>query len=150
MTQTVSQPEQVRQELALFRACYRVEHKGTVGAPVLTLHLLVDTQSKHVSGFGRITQATFPPLTLQTQLNGEFRKISMSNLDLIIVTANGHSSVAGPGPIVPPNFELLMALSSDWKTGTAEYKYRIDPQDPHSHWYIIQDAEAISIPCDAS
>jgi hypothetical protein len=152
MTQTMRQPAQVRQELALFRACYRLEHKGIAGAPVLSLQLLVDSQSKHVSGFCRITQAMNPPLELTTQLNGEFREISIQNLHLIIVTASGHSPVhmppvGGVGPVIPPDLQLLMALNDDWKSGTAEYEYRINPEDPH--WQIVRDAEVISTPCDA-
>ncbi len=148
MTQVMRPPEQVRQELVLFRTCYRIEHKGLFGAPVLNLQLLVDTQSKHVNGFGRITQAVNPPLEFTTQLSGVFRELSVQNFHLTIVTASGHPLVPSPVGIIPPNFQLLMALSDDWKSGTAEYEYKINPEDPHGHWQIVRDVEVISISCD--
>ena len=121
MTQMLRQPEQVRQELELFRTCYRIEHKGIMGAPVLSLQFLIDPRSKHVTGFGRITQPVHPPLEFITRLNGEFRELSVQNLHLIIVTASGYSP-APVGSISPNlhNLQLLMALSDDWKSGTAE------------------------------
>jgi len=115
-----------------------------MGAPELSLQLLVDPQSKHMTGFGHITQPVHPPLEFTTQLEGEFRELSVQNLHLIIVTSSGYSPA--PAGITLPNLQLLMALSDDWKSGTAEYEYKTHPED--SHWQIIRDVEVISIPCE--
>lgn len=151
MTQAIRQQE--AQELIVFRACYRVEHPGVVGAPMLMLQLLIDPLSKRVSGFGRLTQIMYPPLELTTQLNGEFRNIPIPNMQLTIVTATGHPPTHLPpigevGPISLPNFQLLMVLPEGWqKPGIADYEYRLHPEDPH--WQVVRNAEAAPIPCDA-
>jgi hypothetical protein len=42
----------------------------------------------------------------------------------------------GIGPVIPPNAELRMVLSEDWRSGTANYKY----QDSNGNWHQIADA----------
>jgi hypothetical protein len=148
MTQTMRPSTQTKPEeelLLIIPRCYRVVPPNMIGSPVLTLQFSVNSQSKHLSGFGHITQATNAPLNLSTQLSGDFKEISYQNLHLFIVEAIGYQ----PSSLLPslPNFKLLMVLSDDWKTGTAEYEYNANPADPHSVWHVVRDVEATSIQC---
>jgi hypothetical protein len=148
MTQTMrpSTPTKPEEEaLLVIPKCYRVVQTGMIGSPVLTLQFSVNPLSKRLSGFGRITQTTNPPLHLDTQVSGDYKEIHFQNLNLIVVEAIGFAP--SPMPALHPNFKLLMVLSEDWKTGTAEYEYNVTPADPHSVWHVIRDVEATSIPC---
>lgn len=142
MTQAAEQPVEVNHDGALFLACYRVADGG-VGGLVLTLHLTVDTSTKRITGFGYVTQTTNPPLRLPTELRGRYSELALQGHRLIIVTATGypHDSTG----FILPNLQLSMALE-DWKSGTAEYEYRINVQDPQ--WQVLKDIPAISISCD--
>jgi hypothetical protein len=145
MTQTMRQPTPTQAEeapLPIVRRCYRIE-QHVVGSPILTLDLYVHEPGRQVNGFCRITQATNPPLNLFIQLKGGFRVISYQGLKLTIVETTGNEDHL---PRLP-NFKLLLVLSDDWKTGTAEYEYNSNPADPHSRWQTIRDVEANAIPC---
>jgi hypothetical protein len=59
----------------------------------------------------------------------------------ILVTTTGYPTIKWPqgggiGPVIPPNVELRMVLSEDWKSGTANYKY----QDSSGIWHEVSDA----------
>jgi hypothetical protein len=106
------------------------------GAPLFKVNFSVFTPGETVNGIGHITQATNPPLDIATNLSGQYTYMCvMPERCHILVTATGHPIIKWPqgggiGPVIPPNVELRMVLSEDWKSGTANYKY----QDSSGKW----------------
>lgn len=49
-----------------------------LGAPVLTLDLLVDTVNKKVSGVASIFQSTYPPLNFRARVWGEYSEAKLT------------------------------------------------------------------------
>lgn len=128
-----NQPGQV----GLFPVSYEIGG-NMPGAPLFRVNLVVFTPAKTVHGAGHISQATNPPLSVNTILSGQYTYMTvMPNNSHILVTATGHPVALGPGtPVLPPNVQLRMVLSSDWKSGTANYEY----QDSNHHWHTIDNA----------
>ena len=119
------------QKTGLFLANYQIG-ESIPGGIIFQTHFVVDAVNKTVSGYGSITQATNPPLDIKTELKGDYTYMTvMPNQSHILITAQGYPNFqfpkgAGIGPVILPNVELRMVLSSDWKTGTASYKYYIN------------------------
>ena len=89
---------------------------------------MVNTPQELVNGIGHITQATNPPLNLNTQLQGTYTYMATMSSVNILVVLTGYPVAnlppnGGVGPVLMPNVQLRMVLSQDWKTGTANYKY---------------------------
>ena len=124
----------------LFIVCYTIETART-SAPVFNLNLTVNPPKGTVHGLGKIIQSTNPPLDLTTRLDGSFTYMTvMPNNTHILVVATGYPVIhwhpySGVSTVIPPNAELRMFLSRDWKSGTANYKY-IDNQ---GDWHSISD-----------
>jgi hypothetical protein len=112
------------------------------GAPLFKVNLSVFTPGETVHGIGHITQATNPPLDVATKLSGQYTYMCvMPESCHILVTATGYPVIKWPqgggvGPVIPPNVELRLVLSEDWKSGTANYKYR----DGSGNWDEITNA----------
>jgi len=110
------------------------------GAPHLNLHLAVNTVDEAVTGQGQVTQAVNPPVDVRTNVQGDFTYMTvMPNNTHILVTLTGTQAIQWPstggiGPVLPPNFSLRMVLASDWKSGTANYKYQVG-----NTWHEVKD-----------
>ena len=136
------------EKTGLFLACYRIETPG-IGGPVLSLNLTVNTPAETVHGVGKITQTTNPPLDIATKLDGSFTYMTvMPDITHILVTASGYPIIHWPpyggiGPVILPNVELRMVLDKDWKSGTANYKYRYNDDE----WKSIKDAKVQLVNC---
>ena len=132
----------------LFLACYTIS-TSQFGAPLFSLNLMVNAPEETIHGLGKISQTTNPPLELTTKLDGNFTYMTvMPNNTHILVTATGHPilnwpSHGGVGPVIPPNAELRMVLSQDWKSGTANYKYI----DNEGNWHSVNDAAVTIASC---
>ena len=117
--------------IGLFPISYEIG-TGLPGAPLFTLHLVVNTPARTVNGAGLITQTTNPPLNEATVLHGDFTHITvMPKNTHILVTATGHAPIRWPahggiGPVLLPNVHLRMLLANDWKTGTANYEFIVN------------------------
>jgi len=146
----INQPQQnanpaSKSQAGLFLAQYLISTPSApYGSPVFSLFLTVCTPSGTVTGAGNITQTTNPPLNLGTKLEGSFTYMTvMPKQTSILVTAQGYPAVnwsphAGIGPVLQPNVELRMVLGSDWKSGTANYKYLTS----QGQWNCINNAQA--------
>ncbi|NES99162.1 MAG: DUF1842 domain-containing protein [Sphaerospermopsis sp. SIO1G1] len=137
------------QKYGVFLACYEIS-TSLLGAPTLTLNLLVNAPAETVHGIGNITQAINPPLDIKTKLDGSFTYMTvMPDNTHILVTASGYPIinwppyVPGPGPVILPNVELRMVLNEDWKSGTANYKYL----DDQGKWQTVNNAVVKSVKC---
>ncbi|MEW6734634.1 MAG: DUF1842 domain-containing protein [Acidobacteriota bacterium] len=136
------------QKTGLFVVSYDI---GTdlIGAPLFKLHLSVYTPNKTVTGTGRITQTTNPPLDIATRVQGEYTYMTvMPNKSHILVTAVGYPIInwpahAGIGPVIPPNVELRMVLEDNWSSGRAMYRYLVD-----GSWHEVTDAPVKSVPIE--
>ena len=143
-SETAAQAEKT----GLFLACFEIGGEMP-GAPLFAVHLSVYTPGEKVSGFGRITQTTSPPLDLATKLNGDYTYMTvMPNESHILVVATGYPPIDWPpngglGPVIPPNLQLRMVLTADWKSGTANYKYSAGD----GTWQSVTDAPVRAVPC---
>ncbi|ROM94449.1 DUF1842 domain-containing protein [Pseudomonas brassicacearum] len=112
-----------------------------LGAPVLTLELLVDTVNKKVSGIASIFQSTYPPVNFRAQVWGEYSeaKLTADAENHIILTLDG--SPSGPNSQIAQTFDLRGILGADWASGFADYKYY--DQD---HWTPVRHAAVSQAP----
>ena len=133
----------------LFIVCYEIG-RDKLGAPLFRASFTVDTPSETLNGLGHITQAINPPLNISTKLDGSYTYMTvMPKLVHILVTASGYPLIDWPshggiGPVILPNVELRMVLNQDWKSGTANYRYR----DGEGNWRSIKDAPVQFIACN--
>ena len=118
------------------------------GAPLFKINFSVYTPGETVSGIGHIIQTTNPPIDIGTNLHGQYTYMCvMPKTCHILITATGYPIIKWPqgggiGPVIPPNTELRMVVSEDWKSGTANYKYI----DSKGNWNEITDAPVKMVP----
>jgi len=139
------------ERVGFFIACYDIGG-NLLGAPLLNVHLGVNTPAKTVTGLGHITKASIhPPLKMTTHLDGSYTYMTVMPRNVhILVTATGYPPIhwppyGGVGPVISPNVDLQMVLKENWKSGTANYKYA----DHNGNWHNIKNAPVKSIPCNA-
>ena len=114
------------------------------GAPLFTINFSVYTPEESLGGVGHITQATNPPLNIGTMLHGQYSYMCvMPKSCHILITATGYPIIKWPqgggvGPVIPPNVELRMVVTDDWKTGTADYRYL----DSAGAWHEVKGVPA--------
>jgi hypothetical protein len=94
-----------------------------LGAPVLTLDLLVDTVKKKVSGVASLFQSTHPPVHFRARVWGEYSeaKLIPTAESHIILTLDG--SPSGPLSQIAQTFHLKGILGADWVSGFVDYRY---------------------------
>ena len=127
--------------IGLFHACYLITTPG-LGGPTFNLNLVANTPDNTVHGFGQISAPVSPPVNITTKFHGEYFAFRLFNDTSILVLATGYpiikwSPILGIGPVIPPNMELKMMLTGDWKSGTANYKYT----DNSGNWREVKEAK---------
>jgi hypothetical protein len=89
------------------------------------------------------------PLMFQTTETGGFDPWSPLRLLVgLVVVATGYPPVDWPpngglGPVIPPNVQLRMVLTADWKSGSANCKYSAGD----GTWRSVSDAPVRAVPC---
>jgi hypothetical protein len=125
--------EQVKNPVGLFHVKYDIVNsiagKPLLGAPQLTLDILVDTVNKSVVGGSTVYQATpnFEPII--SQISGEWSYMCTMDSCNILVVADGvapSTIIVGGHPEMHKNLKLRMSLSEDWQTGYANFSYLQD------------------------
>ena len=135
-------------QTGLFPVCYQIGG-DMPGAPLFKVSLTVYTPGKSVNGYGVITQATNPPLKVESKLSGDFTYMTVMPKNVhILVVLTGYpilhwSHHAGIGPVIGPNVNLRMVLTEDWKSGTANYQYL----DANGNWVNIENAPVKIVDC---
>ncbi|MGA3891930.1 DUF1842 domain-containing protein [Ralstonia nicotianae] len=121
-------------QTGLFPVTYVVATPA-IGAPVLTLSLLVNTPAKKVSGIAKITQSTNPPLVFHADVWGTFSQLRVEEgaEASIILTLDGNPS--GQTSMIAETFHLHGILSSNWQTGQASYRY-----EEGGRWHAVEHA----------
>jgi len=94
-----------------------------IGAPRLTLSLLVNTPAKKASGVARITQTTNPPLDFHADVWGHFSYVRLEDgaEPSIILALQGNPS--GPTSTLADTFYFHGILAGGWQSGHASYRY---------------------------
>lgn len=134
-------------QAGLFLVTYDIG-TGMAGAPSFKVTMTVYTPEDTVSGGGNITQATNPPVNVNTQFSGQYTYMTvMPNQSKILVNATGYPVAHCPpqmgiGPVMMPNLQLQMVLSEDWQSGTANYKYC---NDASGNWTEVKNAPVKAI-----
>ena len=125
----------------LFIACYEIGG-DKAGAPSFKVNLSVYTPEKTVSGIGVIEQAVNPPLHITSKLHGTYTYMCVMPKNCQIqIRATGNpvikwSQINGIGPVLQANVELIMVLTEDWKSGSANYSY----SDKNGNLHEIENA----------
>jgi len=106
-----------------------------LGAPVLTLDLLVNTVKKKVSGVARVFKSTYPPVNFFADVWGDYSQLHLnpSTEGHIVLTLSGNPS--GPTSQIAETFHLQGILGIDWASGFASYKYCYQ-----GNWQDVQHA----------
>ncbi len=126
------------QEVGLFPVKYRIA-TPRIGSPILTLQLLISTPNQKITGHGHATQATNPPLTINSNMVGSYHYLVFGADVKITASLTGYPDAplgSGLAPILLPDLEVNLVLAQDWKSGTASYRYR----DVQGKWHFIEDA----------
>lgn len=112
-----------------------------LGAPVLTLDLLVDTVKKKVSGIASLFQSTYPPLNFRARVWGEYSetKLIETTESHIILTLDG--SPSGPLSQIAQTFHLKGILGADWVSGFVDYRY-----NEQGAWHVVKHAAVSQAP----
>lgn len=94
-----------------------------LGAPALTLDLLVNTVNHRVSGTARITQATNPQLLVHADVWGEFAALPFGPGGATQITLRLDGNPSGPTSELAQTFHLRGLLQEDWSQGNASYRF---------------------------
>ena len=114
--------------VGLFPVCFEIG-KDMVGAPHLSLHLLVNAPEKSVSGYSLVKWAVSPPVKMKSNVTGDFTYMTvMPKNTHILVVLTGYPIIKWPphggvGPVILPNLHARIVLTEDWKTGTANFSF---------------------------
>jgi len=113
-----------------------------LGAPVLTLDLLVDTARKTVTGIASVFASTYPTVNFRAQVWGNYSeaKLTASVENHIVLTLEG-------GPSRPPSqiaetFHLKGILGADWASGFVDYNYVEHGQQHYVRHAAVSQAPA--------
>ncbi|MEJ6815738.1 MULTISPECIES: DUF1842 domain-containing protein [Pseudomonas] len=108
--------------IGLFHTRLNVSN-SMLGAPVLTLDLLVDTVHKKVSGIASVFQATWPTVNFRARVWGSYSEAKLTSKveNHIILTLDG--SPSGPLSQIAQTFHLKGILAGDWASGFVDYRY---------------------------
>lgn len=131
-----------------FPVCYEIGSKA-LEAPRFFVSLVVDPEHLRVIGQGVVIVPTTPPgNVIPAQLQGSYQFIVFGNQTRIALTATGFPPallpIQGILPLLFPNVELQMVVEGDWGSGSASYRYRVDPQSP---WIDVTDQTAQRVEC---
>ena len=128
--------------VGLFPVTYRIQSQAAgqplLGAPVLTVQLLVNTVDKSISGVGTTFQATHPPLNQISFIKGDWSYMATMKSVHILVVADGVSPspiLINGAPISSENLRLRLSLTEDWQAGFANFSYL-----NHGEWVEINGA----------
>ncbi|WP_192560645.1 DUF1842 domain-containing protein [Pseudomonas allokribbensis] len=109
-----------------------IASNSLLGAPVLTLDLVVDTVRKKVSGAASVFQSTWPPVNFHARVWGDYSeaRLTPSTENYIILTLDG--SPSGPLSQIAQTFSLKGILD-DWTSGFVDYRYNEGGQ-----WHYVR------------
>jgi hypothetical protein len=108
--------------VGLFPVNFRVATPA-IGAPVLTLALLVNTPGKRVSGVARIGQTTWPPVQFHADVWGTFSPLTFEPVSEGDIVLSLVGSPSGPTSGIAETFQFHGIVKGDWKSGAASYRY---------------------------
>ncbi|MBV4473282.1 DUF1842 domain-containing protein [Pseudomonas sp. B2M1-30] len=122
-----------------------IASNSLLGAPVLTLDLLVNTVSKKVSGVASIFQSTWPPLNFHARVWGDYSeaKLTPSVESHIILTLAG--SPSGPLSQIAQTFGLKGILDN-WTSGFVDYRYNEGGQWHQVRHVAVHQASTVEPP----
>lgn len=132
-----------------FIVCYEVSNKN-IGGANLRLTLMVDPETRKVTGFGVLSKSVEPPAELRTELTGIYRSLEVGPDGRWVtqVFATGQNPGAFPlnpfQPLIYQNFELWLTLDEKWGDGSAAFSYQASPDAP---WELVETLPARRIDC---
>ncbi|WP_047236230.1 DUF1842 domain-containing protein [Chromobacterium subtsugae] len=94
-----------------------------LGAPVLTLDLVVDTVSKKVAGAAQIFQSTNPPVQFHANVWGHYTQAKLDKATEHHIVLSLEGSPSSPNSMIAETFNLQGILEQDWTKGYASYRF---------------------------
>ncbi|WP_085585690.1 MULTISPECIES: DUF1842 domain-containing protein [unclassified Pseudomonas] len=104
-----------------------------LGAPVLTLDLVVNTVSKKVSGVASVFQSTWPPVNFHARVWGNYSQLKLAPSAEHHIILDLAGSPSGPLSQIAQTFHLKGLLGDDWASGFADYRYEYEGQ-----WNVVR------------
>ena len=114
--------------------------KRMPGAPIATFRLVFS--GSHVTGSGEVTQATNPPLRIETYVVGTFTEIVWGADAQLIIALTGHKypTVMPPDPV---NATCTIALDTEnVGKGPVKSVASLAYLDPNGSWKELRDQPA--------
>ncbi|MCE1114504.1 MULTISPECIES: DUF1842 domain-containing protein [Pseudomonas] len=108
--------------IGLFHTRLNVSN-GLLGAPVLTLDLLVNTVHKKVTGTARTFQATHPVQVFNANVWGSYSELPFTPAGSPSIILHLDGSPTGPLSQIAQTFHLQGLLDQGWNNGTASYRF---------------------------
>ncbi|WP_416424272.1 DUF1842 domain-containing protein [Pseudomonas sp. App30] len=97
--------------------------KPILGAPELTLDLVVNTVTRQVFGSARITQPTHPVREFHADLWGEFAELPFGPGGVNQLSLHLDGNPSGRTSELAETFHLQALLAGDWAQGNASYRF---------------------------
>lgn len=132
----------------LFHLCLEAG-TGAPGAQHMLMNLGVYTPQKTISGIGHLAQATNPPLGITVQLNGTYTYMCVMPKNCHIQILLTGTPIAdtqphgGPGQLPAPVISMVIVLTEDWKSGSANIKYL----NSAGVWVELENVPVKQVPC---
>lgn len=114
--------------IGLFHSRLNVSN-GLLGAPVLTLDLLVNTVHKKVTGTARTFQSTHPVQVFNANVWGSYSELPFAPVGSPSIILQLDGSPSGPLSQIAQTFHLQGLLDQGWNSGTASYRFY-----SNGHW----------------
>ncbi|MDZ3991752.1 DUF1842 domain-containing protein [Pseudomonas sp. Teo4] len=108
--------------IGLFHTRLNVSN-GLLGAPTLTLDLLVNTVTKKVSGRAQASQATYPVQVFNAHVWGDYSELQFTPAGAPSIVLSLDGSPSGPLSQIAQTFHLHGLVDAQWNNGTASYRY---------------------------
>lgn len=120
-----------------------IAHNSLLGAPVLTLDLLVDTVRKTVTGVASVFASTYPTVNFRARVWGNYSeaKLTASVENHIVLTLAG--SPSGPLSTIAQTFHLKGILGADWASGFVDYQYVDQGQEHYVRHAAVSQAPRV-------
>ncbi|HVK98295.1 MAG TPA: DUF1842 domain-containing protein [Dongiaceae bacterium] len=127
----------------LFLVCFNIGQSES-DYPRLTVNLNIHSTTGKISGFGWITQRTYPSVNVATRLEGFYQPLAViSNECLIDIEAIGYPVIdwlprSKLSAVLKPNLKLRLVVDERWQQGSARYQYRTGTFDNRNDWINVK------------
>ncbi|WP_248920200.1 DUF1842 domain-containing protein [Pseudomonas entomophila] len=128
--------------IGLFHTRLNVSN-GSLGAPNLTLDLIVNTVSKKVTGKATVIQTTHPVQVFHANVWGKYSELLFAPPSSHSIILHLDGSPSGPLSQIAQTFHLQGLLDTGWNNGTASYRYFTNGHWVNQHGRVRKAPEIV-------